>query len=298
MTSAMRLLCLPVFFASAIAVAAPPGSGPTTKTASPCGEKVLPLAVGNQWTYARVPASIPVDSPSSAGVRNTPDQGVRRSIDNQIARIAPIIADTIVITVTAIDNAANRDTVITLEEKSTTDLTKDPKKPVRDERSISTTITCNARKFELSPDSFWFAGEPGGYLGLKLDSVQRSKGTSFQFGRGSFDAQWREDVVIRWTRTSYPGSDAKPGSGKLELERQFTAQQPEPVQTDVGPYNAEKLGLVTTGRVTLDGAPPDGKPMELPANWLSTLWIAQGAGVVQTVNAFAHMYRLSAVTLK
>jgi len=38
--------------------------------------------------------------------------------------------------------------------------------------------------------------------------------------------------------------------------------------------------------------------MELPAAWVSTLWLAEGAGVVQTLNPYMHMYQLSAVTLK
>ena len=65
-----------------------------------------------------------------------------------------------------------------------------------------------------------------------------------------------------------------------------------------GTYTAEKLALVTTGRVTLDGAPPDAKPMELPAGWVSTLWLAQGVGMVQVLNSYMHMYQLVDVQLK
>jgi hypothetical protein len=255
------------------------GSGPTTKTVSQCGVKILPLSVGNQWTYSMVPAPLPPD--------------------DQIKRISPAEPNTIVITVKAIDSKKGADTVITLEEKSTTDLTRDPKKPVLDERTITTTITCNAKKFEISPDSFFFAGEPGGYLGLKLDSVEHPKGTSLQLTNGGIgEAEWREDVVAKWTRVPHEGVDAKAGKGKLELERRFTPQQPEMISTKAGSYKAEKLGLITTGRVTLDGAAADTKPMELPAAWVSTLWLAEGAGVVQTLNPYAHMYQLSAATLK
>ena len=168
-----------------------------------------------------------------------------------------------------------------------------------DEHVVTTTITCNAKKFEISPDSFLFAGEPGGYLGLKLDSVERPKGTSWQLTNGGIgEAEWREDVTAKWTRMPTEGSEAKLGSGKLELERQFTPQPKESVSTKLGNYTAEKLGLITTGRVTLDNAAPDAKPMELPAGWVSTLWIAEGAGLVQSLNSFAHMYQLTDVTLK
>ena len=63
-------------------------------------------------------------------------------------------------------------------------------------------------------------------------------------------------------------------------------------------YRAEKLGLITTGRVTLEGAPADRKPMELPAGWVSQLWLADNVGVVQTLNSFGHMYQLIDTTVK
>ena len=109
----------------------PAGAGPTGK-ASVCGVKVFPLAVGNQWTYAMVPAPLPPD--------------------DQIKRISPKQPIRVVITVKSIEGGAKgADTVVTLEEKSTTDLTTDPKKPVLDEKTTTSTITCNAKKFDISP---------------------------------------------------------------------------------------------------------------------------------------------------
>jgi hypothetical protein len=262
------------------AAAKPP---PSTKTPSPCGVKILPMAVGNTWTYAMVPAPMPPD--------------------DTIKRISPAEADSITITVKSIDAQKGGDTVITLEEKTSTDLTKDktdPKaKKIIDEHTYTSTITCNAKKFEISPESFFFAGEPGGYIDLKLDSIERPKGTSWQLTNGGIgDQQWREDVHMKWARVPTEGSEAKLGTGRIELERQFTPQQPESVSTKVGAYTAEKLGLLTTGRVFLDGVAADAKPMELPANWISTVWLAPGTGVVQTLNPYAHMYQLTDATLK
>ncbi|HEX4449799.1 MAG TPA: hypothetical protein VH143_02960 [Kofleriaceae bacterium] len=261
------------------AAAKPP---PSTKTPSPCGVKLLPIAVGNTWTYAMVPAPAPPD--------------------DSIKRISPAQFDSITISVKSIDAPKGGDTVITLEEKTSTDLTKDrsdPKAKKIDEHTYTSTITCNAKKFEISPESFFFSGEPGGYIGLKLDSIERPKGTSWQLTNGGIgDQQWREDVHMKWTRTPTEGSEAKLGTGRIELERQFTPQQPEAVSTRVGAYTAEKLGLLTTGRVFLDGVAADAKPMELPANWISTLWIAPGTGVVQTLDPYAHMYQLTDATLK
>ena len=32
--------------------------------------------------------------------------------------------------------------------------------------------------------------------------------------------------------------------------------------------------------------------MELPANWVSQLWLTDNVGVVQTLNSYGHMYQL------
>ncbi|HET9991376.1 MAG TPA: hypothetical protein VFQ65_22755 [Kofleriaceae bacterium] len=258
----------------------PSAGGPTGKV-SVCGVKVFPLALGNSWTYVMVPAPLPPD--------------------DQIKRISPAQAKQVDITVKSIDEGKKgADTVVTLEEKTTVDLTKDPKKPQLDERTITTTITCNAKKFEISPDSFFFSGEPGGYIGMKLDEVQHLKGTSWALTNGAIgEGEWREDLSAKWTRQPHEGSEAKLGTGKIELERRFTPQPQESISAKAGVYTAEKLGLITTGRVTLDTpTSPDTKPMELPANWVSVIWVAPGAGVIQTLNPYAQMYQLSAATLK
>ncbi len=259
------------------------GGPPVGKAAPACGVKILPLVEGNSWTYINVAAPQPAE--------------------DAIRRIAPEPAKEVTITVKSVDAKKGADTVVTLEEKVTRDLTKDPKKPILDEHTFTTTITCNDKKFVISPDSFFFAGEPGGYLGMKIDSIDHPKPTmanSWVLTKGGIgDAQWREEMVMHWTRVPTEGTDAKLGSGKLELERSYTPEQPEPVTTKLGMYKTDKLGLITTGRVTLDNprAPQD-KPAELPANWLTTQWLAQGVGVVQSLNSYAHEYQLTAATLK
>jgi hypothetical protein len=50
--------------------------------------------------------------------------------------------------------------------------------------------------------------------------------------------------------------------------------------------------------VTLDHPQPDVKPMELPANWVNQLWLVPNVGVAQVLNAYGHMYMLTAVQLK
>ena len=250
--------------------------GPVGKAVPACGARILPLVEGNQWTYVFIQAP--------TGPRD------------DLAKLTPSQPQQVVITVKKIETKGP-DTVATLEEKTTTDLSKDPKKHILDERTITSTITCNQKTFEISPESFFFAGEPGGFFGLTFDKFERSKDTSLKLVNGSIgEAPWREDIVAHFTRTSTVGATLD--SGKLELERRFTPTQPENVNTKAGLYYAEHVVLKTTGRVTFDHPQPDTKPMDLPEKWDNQLWFVPNAGVVQVLNAYAHMYSLADAQLK
>lgn len=278
---------MPLLLTALVLVPAVAGANPKQEAAKSagsgkpaCGVKLVPLVVGNQWTYNSIAAPMPAPE--------------------QIRRLSPAQPKAIVITVKSVESKGG-ETVVTLEEKLTIDRTRDPKKPEIDEFTYDSTITCTDKKFDISPNSFYFAGEPGGYLGLEITKLDHLKGTSLELKKGKVgEAQWREDLAFTWKRVPTEGSGAKLGSGKLELERVFTPQDPEPVTTKSGMmYKSEKLGLITTGRVTLDNpGNPNHKPMELPANWISTLWVSDGVGVVQTLNSYGHMYQLIDTTVK
>jgi hypothetical protein len=253
-------------------------NGPVGKAVPPCGARIMPLVEGNRWTYGFVAAPTPPR--------------------DDVAKLSPSQPSQIVISVKSIE-IKGPDTVVTLEEKTTADLSKDPKKHILDERTITSTITCNQKKFEISPESFFFAGEPGGSFEVTFDKVDRLKDTTWKLVNGTFaEGNWREDIIAHFTRASVPGSGAKLDSGKLELERKFTPEPTERVNTKVGVYTAERLALVTTGRVTLDHPQPDVKPMELPVDWLNRLWVVPNVGVVQALNSYSHMYTLTDVQLK
>ena len=252
--------------------------GPVGKTLGACGVKILPLVEGNSWTYGFVASNVPP----------RPD----------LVKLLPAQPGEVVITVKSIETVGG-DTVVKLEEKTTADLSKDPRKHILDQRTINSTITCNPKKFEISPDSFFFAGEPGGYFGLVFDKVERPKDTSWKLVNGTIgDSKWREDIIAHFVRTPTQDSGAKLDSGKLELEREFTPAAEQRLNTQAGVYTAEHLVLKTTGRVTLDHPQPDTKPMEFPEGWINQLWLVPNAGLVQVLNAYGHMYTLTAAQLK
>ncbi len=275
---ALALLALTLVPAAATAAPKTGAAGAPAKLGTACGVKVLPLAVGNVWTYTNVAAPLPA----------LPD----------VVRIAPQPPKTFTITVKSIEQKGG-DTVVNLDEKITYDLTRDPKKPLLDDRLIQSTIVCNAKKFDISPDSFFFAGEPGGYHGLTFDKLDR-KGTSWALTAGAFgEAEYPEDLIAHWTQVPAKESGAKLNTGKLEIERRITPSDAESIVTKAGSYRAEKIVIKTTGRVTIESAKSkDMKPAEMPADWLNQLWFADNYGVVQSLNRYAHMYQLVDSQLK
>ena len=117
-----------------------------------------------------------------------------------------------------------------------------------------------------------------------------------------------EEVKGKWTQVPAKDSNAALGSGTFQLERKFTPQEKETVVTGMGQYSAEKLAIMTSGRVFIDAPkgkpdPTTGqhKPQELPAEWGqsgTTIWIADGVGIVQTLNPYMHQYQLVDANLK
>jgi hypothetical protein len=294
-TSAVLAALLGIGLSTGTAVdakpAAPAGkaAGAKKKLSPPaCGARILPLVQGNTWTYVYVQA--------------------QNQILPELVKLAPPQASKIVIKVTKIETKG-ADTVATLEEKVSYELENklDPKKPIVYENTINSTIKCNKTKFEISPDSFFFAAEPGGYRELEFDSLDRSRDTSLKLTNGSFgEAPWREDIVAKFKRTPAKDSKTTLATGKLELERSFTPEANQDLSTVGGDIyrQTEKLALVTTGRIMLDNPyrPKDFKNVpvtksELPANWLSRFWFAQDVGVVQTQNMYAHQFQLKSYEL-
>lgn len=283
MTMAMRIslaLCaLPIIAGASTVDAAPKG-----KQAA-CGARILPLAEGNSWTYESV---IPKDA-----------------ILPELAKLAPRPAKSIKIVVKSV-TTKGADTVVALEETNVYEIipeNKEKKKPaVMADVVVNSTIVCNKTKFEISPDSFFFAGEPGGFRNLTLDKIERTKATSLKLVNGTIgDEPWEEDISAHFTRQPGKGADVKLSAGKIDMERSFTPAQPEDVASRKGDHwrKAEKLQLITTGRITLD-TPVSPNPVahELPKNWVSLIWLSLDVGVIQTLNMFAHQYQLTESTLK
>jgi hypothetical protein len=242
--------------------AAQKGKGAAAKPASACGQKLLPLTVGNTWTYEPIPLP-PEAQPREDQVRFLPPQFKK-----------------VVVTVASIEAK---------DGKSVVHLTEDS-----DGRKVDTTIVCGGGVFEVDPESIFFAGEPGGSFGTKLTKIERKQVEGVGLG-APWSNLWREDIIAEFVRTPAEGVTADVGKGKLEIERRISLGGAETVDV---PFKAGMSGgrmtVELTGRVTLEGTT---KPLEHPANWNNALWFVDGVGLALIQNAFFHKYGLVSATI-
>jgi len=289
---------------------------------SVCPGRILPLAVGNVWTYETVQAVLngnPVTAPENM-TRLIPHRAVKivvavRSVETNGQRMA-LVEGPFGLEVFVVTSAENKgpDTIVGLAEEITYDITRDPKTPKIFDKTIESTIVCSPKgRFDISPESFFFAGEPGGFRGLEFTKFERKKQTSLKLTNNVIgETEWIEEIVAEYQKVPTKGSNAKLTGGRLEMERKFIPQPVENTATRFGTFRTERLGLTTTGRIMLDTKlAPDGKPCtqkklnekkeeiavpteicELPANWIANIWLSNNIGIVQTLNPYAHMYQL------
>jgi hypothetical protein len=331
-TTLALILAALVLPAAAVAQPAPPAK---KKTPPACGAKILPFVVGNTWKYTNIL--------SPTGPRE------------DLAKIVPPPAKTVTITVKNIETK-DKETTITLEEVSTYDAKtfkraaarkkgkdkpkkeddkKDDKKDEKKEDDVVTVtskVVCGDKKFEISPESFFFVGEPGGAQDVTFTKFERKKDTGWKLTNGNFqEGEWTEEIYASWKRTPPKGQDADLGSGRIELERRHVPQEPTSVNTiseDGRSFHTwpkvEKMQLVISGRVFLDNSlAPEKKPCSmkepekdakgqvvkddkgnekivekfldhcpLPAGWVNELYFVPDIGLIQVINTYSHRYSL------
>ena len=230
------------------------------KPKSACGVKYLPLVVGNKWSY--VPATPPV-SPNESQARGVPVQ-----------------PKLVVVEVKEVTTEGTK-TVVKLDETI-------------DDRTIHTSITCGAGVFEPSLDSFFYAGEPGGYFGVELGPIQRILKDVESGPSKPWTSLWREDVITTWKRTPEPGMTIDLGAGKLEIEHIYKLGAAETINVNFKQgISAVRLTVEMTGRVGITGID---KVFEMPAT-TNGMWFADGVGLVQVNNSQFQAFQLNEANL-
>ena len=216
-----------LLLASTTAAAAPKRVHRAGKAAPPAARRSAARG-GHVWTYTPVPAPA--------------------ALPEAMARLAPSQPKIVVVTVKSVEKKG-AETVATIEEKHSFDISRDPKEPKIVDTVVTGTITCDAKgKFDIDPVLFFFAGEPGGVHGLAFDKFERKKETSLKLTKGTIgENEWIEELSGHFTRTPAKGSEAtKLVGGKIDIERKFTPQPQEKVVNDARRLHTRReVGLIT-----------------------------------------------------
>jgi hypothetical protein len=278
MRSAVSIVAHKSFLAILVAVW-PLAAGMATAHAQPkpkpaCGIKALPLIEGNQWVYT------PVAPPDDV-----------RSTALKIAANKPKQPDKFTVKVVSVVPGDRGSAEITLEETAHYKVTGDTPQELDVVKTVK--LQCAKDALDVSPESFLFAGEPGGSMALELGEVTRPEGErSYVFGLGQLRVpEWIENIKAPFTRTSSKSTQAELAGGSLDLQRIVKRGGPEPVTTAMGTFTAIPVQIELVGSVIID-LPPEPERFSIPANTISKLWVADNIGVIQMFNASGHMYQL------
>jgi hypothetical protein len=225
-------------------------------TAKPaCGMKELPFVPGAEWTYQYY---VPEGVQLPPGVRIQDPQALTIKV-TKVAKAGP-------------------KTVISLEETY--------RKVV-----VNTELECDKKTGLTVPvDSFFFAGQPGGGLQMKLGKVERKAETNV-FTGGALKGEAFEEIKTSATREPSPQTGAVLVPAKLEVERKMTVgAQKEIVESGVGSHKATRLAISMTGRATLENTPD--KPFNFPPLDVA-MFFAPDVGVVQVRNSQGQGWKLA-----
>ena len=245
--------------ACALALSAP-ASELAAKPARPqrpaCGISYLPLVPGTTWVYEFVQ---PPELEEAAGPRTEPPS----TLEIEVVEVAE----------------RGGQTTISLEER------------YRDV-AVKTQLRCDRGSLTVPPESFFFAGEPGGGRGMTFE-IESSEG-QFYPGRGSLKAGDSFYVALKG-RVARPSAAAKTAAhavAHLEIERKADVGETEEVETSMGPMKARSIAIVLSGRAAVE--PAVGEPVHMPET-RSELLFVDDVGLVRAYNRLAHGWQLSEV---
>jgi hypothetical protein len=270
MTSAMLRIALSL--AAVTALVQPAAAQPKPKAARPaCGITWLPMVEGREWVYTPTVSSDPEEL--------TDEQQAAR---DRAKKSAPKEAAQVTIKVLKVEESPAGAT-ITLEETA-------------DKLVQQTTLKCTKDGYDIPPQSFFFAGEPGGGLQMKLDKIE-SSGVGFPGLKGFLPKKQKSKLTIKAEVTREPTADsgAVLPPAKLEVELELENLGPSPLFW--GPKGTAARGdnieFELTGRASVP--PALDKTFEIPLGSKGRFWFVPGLGMAQVANRLGHWYLLQSM---
>jgi hypothetical protein len=219
-----------------------------------CGLKVLPFAEGVEWKYQYyVPEGVQL--PPGVRVQDPPEVTIK------VTKVAK----------------AGRKTVISLEESYR-------------KVNLKTELTCDKDGLIVPPESFFFAGQPGGGVGMTVGKVDRKAETNV-FAGGKLKGEAFEELKTDVKREPSPGTGAVLVPSALEIERKMKVLPgQETVESGITSHKATRLTIQMTGRATLETTKD--KPFNVPTLDVA-MFFAPDVGIVQVRNSQGQGWKLA-----
>jgi hypothetical protein len=214
-----------------------PGKGPLA-----CGQRMIPLQVGNYWVYSPIGSSVP------------------DRISLKVVEVAP-----------GKDKGTSQ---IKVEETFKS-------------RTVTTVWRCSAAGLIIPPDSFYFAGEPGGGVDIALTTTSRDSVTFLPDDQLVADTPWIEILKADAIRAAVGGAKIEHAPAKIELERHCLVKGTEEHIGQLGQWNATKVTFELRGRAMVEN-----EKMDIPIKRPGAVWLQRGLGVVKIDDAFERSWDL------
>lgn len=225
-----------------------------------CGIIYLPLVAGNEWTYEYVPPP----PPKKGEPPRLPLVFPPKKVHIKVLTVTP-----------PKKGKRNAPTVIELEET----VSKLVKK---------TTLRCTRKSLEVSPQSFFFAGEPGGGVKMELIGLQRT-GKSYPGAKGFRTITSNELTITAGIKREAAHPKLKLDTVNLSMTRTLTWEGPQKVSGPAGEFSkAIRIRLEVSGKVKLNN-----KETLFPQNVPGALWFVKGVGLVKSYNTLGQQYQLT-----
>ncbi len=252
-TSVVALSALLVLFAALPSATAKPKKAKAP--ASACGLSYLPFVEGTSWTYVY---TIP------PGIEDQPGVLKAKMPESFTINVKSVVSE-------------GKSATITLAESY--------RKITRE-----TVLTCSESGLRVPLESFFFAGELPGALGISTANLTE-KGELYP-GKSGLKKGESFYVEVRGPLERVPGGDSKVVHLKanLEIERQITVGNKEEVEVEHGIHSATAVEVAVSGRVILEPTPD--KPMPMPQG-IAQLWFTPDIGLVRAYNRLGEGWELS-----
>lgn len=160
-------------------------------------------------------------------------------------------------------------------------------------RSLRVEWTCTAREgITMTPESFFFTGEPGGGVGTAFTYTAHEGVTYGNDGSLVRDTGWVEKVKADAVRADTSGQGVSHPPTKLEMERHILIHPTTPLETPLGKLAAIKVAFDLRGRGILDA-----ETVEIPIQRPGAIYLVKGLGVVRIEDPFKSTWDLVSTNL-